>query len=62
MAPGLDAPRVPIASIFRVGACEAHGGWLGIESAEGVGTIVTLGVPVARATGEAAQANARTVV
>ncbi|HEY3496190.1 MAG TPA: ATP-binding protein [Polyangiaceae bacterium] len=38
---------------------EAHGGWLGIESAEGVGTIVTLGVPVARATGEAGQASAR---
>jgi signal transduction histidine kinase len=38
---------------------EAHGGWLGIESAEGVGTIVTLGIPVARSTGEAAVASAR---
>ena len=38
---------------------EAHGGWLGIESAEGVGTIVTLGVPIARATGEAAPTSAR---
>jgi len=40
---------------------EAHGGWLGIESAEGVGTIVTLGVPVARATGEASLASARSL-
>jgi len=27
---------------------EAHGGWLGIESAEGVGTTVTLHFPVAK--------------
>lgn len=27
---------------------EAHGGWLGIESTEGIGTTVTVGVPVAK--------------
>lgn len=31
---------------------EAHGGWLGIESAEGVGTTVTLHFPIARPTSQ----------
>jgi signal transduction histidine kinase len=38
---------------------EAHGGWLGIESAEGVGTIVTLGIPVQRASGDTAPVSVR---
>jgi signal transduction histidine kinase len=33
---------------------EAHGGWLGIESTEGIGTTVTVGVPVATPSDEAA--------
>jgi signal transduction histidine kinase len=32
---------------------EAHGGWLGIESAEGIGTTVTLHFPIARPTSPA---------
>jgi signal transduction histidine kinase len=40
---------------------EAHGGWLGIESAEGVGTIVTLGVPVKPRTMDTVPPSARNI-
>jgi signal transduction histidine kinase len=38
---------------------EAHGGWLGIESTEGIGTTVTVGVPIARPKDEVAFSHAR---